>query len=376
MGRFLALVSVLVACGDNLTVEDVQDPDFDGPAKPGIEARYVPAVCGVRTWDASFAADVSVSVAPGTEGASMVALSSGTLYGFVIDPRMDIASSTKIDLGATYSSVTASFVGGRVATTSIDTSTVYVHQLDDALANPQYITSLPGTHLAKPAFYAVGNEFVMPVVTDEGLWLHRFYDSLEPIDFARVMPVAKPPRALSATEMAGKLLTAFSTDGDCYLALTDATGAGPTKQIASACENPRLAAHGDLGIMLFDSVDGVRLMRLDGAQFGGDALVVRSPTHTPRIVFDGTRFWVSYIDVRGQVVVGFLDENLHPNTLALPDPSPATDGYELVMIDGAPWVITLTTNGYAAHQMCAVPDGSSTLPQDGVRGHSMDQLTL
>ena len=376
MGRFILMVGVLAACGDNLTVDELAIPDVEPSPKPTVDARYIPTVCGVRSWDATFAADVNASIAPGDEGASLLALSSGTLFGYVIDPRMNVTSSTKIDLGGTYSSVTASFVGGRVATTSINSSTVDLHQLDENLANPQFITSLAGTHLAQPAFYTAGSDILMPVVTDDALWLHRFYDSLEPIDSVRVMPVPKAPRSLAAAELGGRLLTAFSTDYDCYLTLTDAAGSGPTQMLTAACEHPRVAVSGAVGTMLFDSVDGVRLMSINGDQLGGDAYVIRPATHTPRIVFDGTRFWVSYIDMRGDVIIGFLDGTRYPVTMSLAGPKPGTNAYDLVMIDGAPWVITLTTDGYSAHQMCAVDENSTTNLR--VHGHhnSMDKLAL
>jgi hypothetical protein len=69
-------------------------------------------------------------------------------------------------------------------------------------------------------------------------------------------------------------------------------------------------------------------------------------------VFDGTNFWVSYLDARGDIVVGFLDANRQPITMALGAPRPERLGYELAMIDGSPWVISVDDGGYNAYRMC------------------------
>jgi len=70
-------------------------------------------------------------------------------------------------------------------------------------------------------------------------------------------------------------------------------------------------------------------------------------------VFDGSRYWVSYIDARGDIVVGYLDGSNHLVSMALIGPKPARDAYELVMVDNHPWVFSVDpANGYMAHRMC------------------------
>jgi hypothetical protein len=62
---------------------------------------------------------------------------------------------------------------------------------------------------------------------------------------------------------------------------------------------------------------------------------------------------VSYIDERGEIVMGFLtgDGNQMIST-AVSASAPAHDGYDIAMFDGSPWVFALDRNGYTAHRMC------------------------
>jgi hypothetical protein len=57
-------------------------------------------------------------------------------------------------------------------------------------------------------------------------------------------------------------------------------------------------------------------------------------------------------------------------------PQPGFDAYELVMVDGQPWVMTLDVDGYTAHHVCAVPEGSDdgNLTRSGGRAGSLFNL--
>src|SRR6185503_14068479 len=97
---------------------------------------------------------------------------------------------------------------GRVVSTAVQDGAVYLHLLDSDLGNPQYTARLAGTHIAEPAFYKTQADLVMPIVGDDGLWLHRFDDSFEPLDARHVVPT-KPARSMAAAQMGVALLTAW-----------------------------------------------------------------------------------------------------------------------------------------------------------------------
>jgi hypothetical protein len=361
MGRFSAVVLLLLAaCGDNLIVDDGAGPGPTDEVNPvGNQSpvpRYVPSVCGVQTWNANVGdAGMNVSVAARPDGAVMLATprSGGTLSGIVMDTRMNMVSAPKIAIDGTFTQVVASYVGNRITSTAVGGGAVFLHLLDDDLGNPQYTAKFPGTYVADPAFYNTQADLVMPIAGDDGLWLHRFDDSFEPLE-SKLLLATKPARSMAAAQMGVALLTAWSTDSECYMMLTSTFSAGLSKRIAVACADPRLAVDQKTGsaVMVFDSPAGVRMMSIQASQFGGDARVLRDATTAPRTLFDGTNFWISYLDSRGDVIVGFLDGNRQLVTMSLAGPKPEQEAYELVMVDNRPWVFSLGSEGYSAYRLC------------------------
>lgn len=354
------LLLSLAACGDNVggdglgagPTDDIQ-PSGNGDVVP----RYVPRVCSADSWTPSIAdpaMNISVVQRP-NGGATLVSapLAGGSLYGVNLDPRMEmIGEVTKIVTG-TYDNVSVSYVGGRPVTTSISDGAIYVNILDEDLQYPQLVTKIPGTYVAEPAFYNMQGYSVMPVANDTGLWMHRFDDGLEPMGTRHLLTTA-PARSITVSQLGTSMLTSWSTDTSCYLHLNTTFDAGVTATLEAPCNEPKVAVNqtsGD-GVMLFDSAEGIRLMTLHKTMMGGDARVIRSEATSPRTLFDGTNFWVSYLDARGDIVVGFLNENNNPVTMSLGAAKPDRLGYELVEIDGSPWVFSIDADGYSGYRMC------------------------
>ena len=377
MGRFFLMVVVLAACGDNLPPDDDGVPSLDKPDRPIVAPRYVPAVCGVRAGDPSSSTDISVSVATLGHGAAMFTVpnTGGAIDGYLIDPRMNVSAPTQLAIAGTFASASASVVDSRVVSTAIDGSGVRIDLLDADLGNPQYIATVAGTHVAEPSFYYAGNDLVMPVAGDDGLWLHRLADSFEPLGSTQLL-ATDPVRALAATQLSTAMLATWSTDTDCYLMLTSRLAPGPYRHIAEACAQPRVAAdpQTNIGVMVYAGVGGVQMMRFMGQSFDVQPTLVRESSRAPRVVWDGKRFWISFLDVRGDVIVGFLDDRGEPVTMSLAGPQPDKAGFELAVVNGLPWVITLDATGYTAHQMCAVVEGTTQLELDSPRGQAFEDL--
>ncbi len=364
MGRFSSiLLLLLVACGDNVTDDGVVSglPDEvqpNGNATP--LPRYVPTVCGVQSWTTNLADDaMNVSVAPFPGGAAVLATprAGGSIAGFVLDTRMDMITATKVPIDGTFTQVTASYVNDRTVAAAVHDDTVVVNLLDENLANPQLLAKVPGRFLAEPGFFHTQAELVMPVVGDDGLWLHRFDDSLTLLDSKHVLATA-PATAMTAAQLGVAMLTAWSTDSDCYLMLTSTYSPGTSARVESACNAPRVAVdqHTGAGVMVFEGADGVHQMPIQQTQFGGASRLVRPGSSAPRTVFDGSSFWVSYLDERGDVIVGFLDANRHLVSMSLGGPKPTAGAYDLVMVGQNPWILTLGSDGYSAYRLCAEPE--------------------
>ncbi len=366
MGRFSAtLLLLLGACGDNVDGEGLppgpgQDvfPDGNGTATP----RYVPQVCGVASWSTDGDARINLSVAQGAEGGATfltAPIGGGQLSGFTLNTREDIVSGeeTRVPVDGSFESVSVTYVQGLPVSTAIAGTTISVHQLDPSFEFANLMTQIKGTHVSEPAFFRSSGNLVMPVAGEDGLTVHRFYDSLEPLD-SKTFVTTKPATSFAAAQVGAGIMSAWSTDTECYLHMTHTYEPGETARIVGACPGTRLSYNqkSGEGIMLFDSPEGIRLMSLYQLQQGGHPVVIRADATSPRTVFDGTNFWVSYLDERGDVGVGFLDASYRPVTIALGAMNPGADAYELTMIDGAPWVFTLDDSGYTGYKLCVGED--------------------
>lgn len=363
MGRFCASVLLLAvgACGDNQSGPDLDPGSPDNPEGGLVAtARLEPAVCGTASWTKTSGLDPLsqvTAVARPDGGATILGapLQGGTLIGVQLDKRMGLESGdiSKLIDNADITHATISYVQDRPVTASLADGSLFLHMYDSDLTAPQLIAKLPATAVSEPSFFEAGTDLVMPVGRADGLWMYRFQDSLEPVSQIQFSST-KPVNYVTSAKLGSNIMTAYSTDGECHLSY-----AGPSKALVdtvvpAACPNPRLAVNESTGdaVMLFDGTDGVHMMPIHLTMFGGDAPLVRDGTSAPRAVFDGERFWVSYLDARGDVIVGFLDEDRHPVTMSLGGPQPIDAAYDLVMIDGAPTIFTLEDTGYSAYRLC------------------------
>jgi hypothetical protein len=321
------------------------------------QPRFLPNVCSYNSWTPTTidpTVNISIAQRPGG-GATLVTVpqAGGSLYGFNLDPRMDMIGDGQKVLSGVYTDNSISWVNGRPVTTSISDGAVYVNLYDENLQYPQLTSKFAGTHIAEPAFYSAQGNIVLPVANDTGLWMYRFDDSMEPLDVKQFQATA-PAKSLAVAQLGTAMISSWSTDASCYLHVNTTYEAGVTASVDSPCVNQRIAVNDKNGdsAMLFDSPKGVRMMINHLTMMGGDAPIIRPDATSPRTVFDGTNFWISYLDARGDIVVGFLDANNHPVTMALGAPKPDRLGYELAMIDGSPWVLSVDSGGYNAYRMC------------------------
>jgi len=362
MGRFASLVVLLLAaCGDNSVLDGQPGPGPNDQVgannTDGASPRYVPSVCGAQTWTTSVsnvAMDVAVAGRP--DGATILATpqAGGDLTGFVLDTRMRmVADATKVAIDTPFEQIAVSYVGDRIVSTGIASGALYLHLLDNDLTNPQLVTKIPANTLPQPAFYNTQADIVMPVGDDNGLTLYRFADSLEPIDTLTVAPT-KPVRSMAATQLGVSTLAAWSTDTECYMMQLAGYAPGPMAYQPVACPSPSIAVNQKTGagVMVFDSAEGVRVMFTQATQMGGDARVLRPDTSSAHTLFDGTNFWVTFLDSRGDLIVGFLDSDRQLVSMSLGGPHPLGQAYDLAMVEGAPWVFALDENGYSGHRLC------------------------
>lgn len=361
MGRFFAIVLVLAACGDNLA-----GPTATAPRNGAVGAgnslapvtNLVPQVCGDLQWTGVVADPaVQVSAVATSSKVDLIAapLAGGTLTGYLFDSSDKSALLwDQVPLGDTFTAVAVSRIQDRLVAAAVGSSDVQVELLDDALQNPIELAKLPGTKVAQPAMLTADGEPFVPVGSDSGLTIQSFDDSwhLAP---AYQLSTAGPVTSLTASQYGAAALLGWSTDSACYIGMVYGPTSftpGPVTHTSYACPGARLAADGRTGTasLVFEAGGGIRLTSISTMKMTGPQLL-RPDASAPRVMFDGARTWVSYLDQRGDVVVGFLNGNELVST-AIPDLHPQGQSYELVNFDGAPWVFALDADGYTAHRLC------------------------
>ena len=365
MGRFYAIVVLLAAaaCGDNLVPGTQVNPS---PSTAGTVGNLqpttyqLPEVCGSMQWtNLGNTADVRVTVASGGSSLAMLATptSGGTLTGYTFDTAAKASLSTeKVPLPYSSSAVGASLVGQGFVVAASDGTDVHVTQLDPTLQKYIELAKLPGTLVAEQGVLTADGQQVVPVAGDAGVTLQAFDASWQPTTTAS-LATTSGITGLTATQLGSAMLLGWSTASECDLGVVygvNTTDPGHVSTASYPCRSPRLAANTqDLtASLVFEAPDGIRLMHVSHMQMGGGSQLLRPQATSPRVLFDGTRTWVSFVDLRGDVAVGFIvGDNQYVST-SLPGVQPGHDGYELVMFDGAPWVVALDASGYTAHRLC------------------------
>lgn len=359
MGRFSCLVVVLVAaCAD--TPVDVPDGTDginlpDGVDTVGATPRLLPSVCGANEWTAKVTdVKVDLSVAGRPQGAALVStpILGGDSRGIIVDTRMRIVQDQS--LATSYDAVSMTYAGNRFVRTGASSGAIDIHMMADDLRSSDLVTTVAGDVVAKPAFVQLDQGFVMPVGSADGLSLYRFQDSFEPLDSRLVAATSSPVTGVTAAHSGSTTLVAWSTKSECnMMEVNGLESAGQAKLLA--CPNPRLAVDSASlnGMLAFDSPDGVTVSFTRGAIITSRD-VVRAGSHSPRTLFDGKNFWISWLNERGDVIVGVVDANHQIRTIGLNLTRPFDSGYELAMVEGSPWVFAVDANGYSGHRLCTV----------------------
>jgi hypothetical protein len=358
MGRFSCLVVVLVAaCADNPV--DVPDQGDDGITVPdGVDTvfvpRLMPTVCGVAEWpDKIVNPKVDLSVATRDHNAAIVSmpLEGGDARGILVNSRMAIVNDQSI--ATSYDQVGISYAANRFVATTRHDGSIGVWMMADDLTSSDLLMTVQGTVTAKQTFVPIADGLLMPVGDEYGVTIQRLADSYEPRASYR-LPKTGAVLGLTAASSSNTALLAWTTSDHCFMSQLDGYNITTTEAKADACANPRIALDSRSldGVLVFDSPEGVRLSLTQGTDMIGRDLVSGNAT-SPRVLFDGSNFWVSFIDDRGQVIVGIVDMTTrHVRTIAVDGPRPYGSSYELAMLEGSPWVFTLDDTGYAGHRLC------------------------
>lgn len=366
MGRFCALVLVLAACGDNEVPTIAQapsgQPNPSGVQDPNPQPRYAASVCGVQMWTPSIAIDPAsqLLVVPQATGAAIMQLpaSGGTISAFSVDDRMMLAApGTKLQTDVALVSPALSNVNDRLEIAGYDPvgGAVHVALVSADMSTTSEILKAPGTMIA--TMLDPYGERVSAVGDANGVTAYHFDHAWQQAG-TMLVTATDAPEAITTSRFGDNMLVGWSTHQECYVARMPGFAQADFGVISQACWSPRLAgdATGARAVLAFQYGANIMVSHITKNDLGAQPALVRPFSRAPRVVYDGQMFWLSYINPHGDITVGFFDQYNRLQTVDLVGISPQDNGYELAMINGAPWVIAVDpTNGYSAHELCVVP---------------------
>ena len=368
MRSFLAVsLMVIGGCGDNLGGgEDTGDHDMNGAGIDNsgeVINKLIPQVCAAHSWPSVFAQDKNLDLraVPTQQGAAIfsVARGGGSLYGFVVDARGliigDVAGTKVLD--GSFTSMSATGIDGRLVVAALDGTKIFVNMLSDDLTDAHLLGTMPGTMLGDTLMMYARGYYVSAAGSPNGITASTFDANWSEMGTQVVQQSA--PLSLTSTRYGNDAMIAWSTPGDCHLARI----AADTHNVRSfPCRNNRIASNfaEKSGQMVFEENGGVhRSDIMVGAHndiANNNQLV---PTgKSPRIVYDGKRYWVSYINTHGDITLGYLEEDGSLASMAIENVRPMDGAYDLAVIDGSVWLYAFDgDNRYSANKMCLTREG-------------------
>jgi hypothetical protein len=364
MGRILAGVLFLAACADNgveqpTTVNPPRGVDTIQPTGEGLPtAHFVPTACGELSWTISGGNNaIDVAVLPRSFGVQVLAvpLAGGAMSAYTLDKGMEMQTlQPALTIDDTFTSVSASVVRGRLTATGIDASSISVDVVADDLSRAQLVAKLQPGMIAKPAFQVSDGISFIPVADSQGLRIEQF-DGAWDGTTTRVA-TTEPATGMTATAMGDATVAAWSTASSCYMMTLYTTAPGPLVHIPEACNSPHLAIDpaSEKGVLVFEGTDGIRVIETEHAGVVGVSKLLRLYGTSPRALWDGKRVWISHLDQRGDMIIGYLENGKYVSS-AISGPHPASSAYDLVMIDGSVWTVSFDADTYQADRLCILP---------------------
>jgi hypothetical protein len=345
------------ALGDPVVPDGPIVPDGgpgDGDAGSG---RLVPQVCGVQAYSPLQLRHVTdLSIAPMPGGAAVFAVSgNGDLVGFLVNSDAGLSSSLATVRSGPFLASGAAYIDDTlIAMVVTSTPDAYIDIVNPDLSPNKRIASISSyTHASKQAVLHAGSDRVAPL-SCEVIAVSPFDASWTQMTSPLNVETSETT-GMATVQLGAGALVAVSTASDCHVELiTDpATSNGSSQPFR--CPSPRIANDGSaVSRLMFEGDDGVRAVSVDGRQLATTSHLIAAGATSPRILFDGQRYWTSYLDRTGAIAVG-IDDGASLVTTQVPGVSPAHDAYELALIDGVPWVVAVDGSGASAHKLCLVP---------------------
>jgi hypothetical protein len=366
MRTFLpAVLLCAAACGDNVFDPEQEGPPPGEPDQETVEPHFAPDVCDARVWPsvAYPDRDVDLTVVPTPTGAAIFTVdrAGGPLRGFAINGRGEIETKAQGNIlrdDHVFTAVSAAYIDERIVTAAVtDEGSVAIDMIRPDFGATYNLSTPRGTMIADVPLANVRDQRLATIGdANEGVSGIRFDTAWQT---SGIVPItAKAPRTMTATRYRDDTMVVWSTESTCHAMRV---GAEISSSRSWPCLGGRVAINAAAlsGYMVYE--EGADKIMISQIRIGGESELANTrlfleSARAPKIVFDGTHYWISYINSRQDVVVGILD--VKDGTLvsmALEGTQPMTDGYELAVVNGAVWVFAVDGAGANASRLCLKP---------------------
>jgi len=366
MRFFCSLVLVGSGCGvgDGRPVDELPSIDFDMEVGTAPPTPLIADLCAQKSWDITpDTKQLDLSVVKTAAGASVLTVPTdgGAVRGFRVDQRGDLFDRdiAPIREDRNYTSVSASTANGRLIVASHVDDKIALDIVRDDLGERHDLGDVSGTLITEAPMASSRGAQVSLVGSESGLIGHAFtgatWQAGSPTDVTKASIVS-----MSATPYNDDVMFAWSTSAKtCHVSRF---ASGQESQVDFGCDDVRIASHDahHRGMMVYVE-DGV-LYRSDlfvgvhSALYDNEVInkiQLRESASSPRIVFDGERFWISYLEVHGNVVVGFVDGQGKFHSRALATHAEVPEAYDLAVFGEGVWVVGIGDASFEASRVCA-----------------------
>ncbi len=360
MRLFCTLILVGSGCSfdaiEERSPDDVAENDSDFTPEP--VAPLIADVCDQRTWEIQpDTKQLDISVVATAAGATVftVPKDGGAVRGFRVDQRADLFDREMATVrdDQSYTSVNASIAAGRVVVASTAGERTAMDLVRDDLGAQYRLGEFEGSLVTDaPILTSRATQFAL-VGGATGLTASGFvggtWDSAQPLQ------VTKSPIVS---------MTGAARNSDAFIVWGESDRTCHWMQLSSGQHSYRDFGCADVRMAI--NPHAVRnhsmvVYEEDGSIYRTDLesdLTIKRPLaahgSSPRVVFDGTYYWASYINLHGDLVVGFVDDNgtLHSRALEGTRPDHA-EAYDLAVFGGGVWVVGVKDDGFGAQHICA-----------------------
>jgi len=363
MRSFLSIsLALITGCGDNLAGDPVDSGDtgdLSGSVEDdGIVGRLIPEVCASRAWPEALveAKDSDVAVVAMPLGAAVFAVpkSGGDLRGFLVDGRgllMGDPAGTKV-IGGKFTGVSATVTDGRLVVGVVDGANIAVNVVRDDLGDFRSLATVVGSYVGdSTVMHARGNR-ITATGGASGMYMSSFDSNWSPM--GSELLARSVPTGMTTTAYGNDAMVAWTTDNECHL---QRVASNIHSEQGFPCKSGRIAANygARSGEMVYEAGEDIMLsnIRVSAHNEIANQIFLAPGGKSPRIAFDGERYWVSYINIHNDIVVGYLDDKNNLVSTAVEGTRPMQDAYELAFVNGGVWIYALDQEtGFQASRLC------------------------